>query len=74
MGIKGKLYWPQVITFQLRASSLGLTSGSKTSGWPILSAAIEKPSGTPSCVSPLTPSASICFIRAAMSCGQEFAG
>ena len=27
MGMKGKLYWPQVITFQLSASSLGPPSG-----------------------------------------------
>ena len=61
MGMKGKVYCPQVITFQLSASSLGLPSGSKASGCPIFSAASEKPSGTPSCVSPLMPSASICF-------------
>ena len=74
MGMKGKLYWPQVITFQASASSLGLPSGSKASGWPIFSAAAEKPSGTPSCVSPLMPSASISFISSAMASGQGWPG
>ena len=39
-----------------------------------LSAASEKPSGTPSCVSPLMPSASIAFMSAAMACGQGWSG
>ena len=42
-------------------SSCGPPSGSNASGCPTLSAANENASGTPSCVSPLIPSASICF-------------
>ena len=74
MGMNGKLYWPQFSTFHASASSLGLPSGSKARGWPAFSAASENPSGTPSCVSPLMPSAPICFISPATASGHGCEG
>src|SRR5580704_10535067 len=70
-GVNGYWYCPQVITFQASASSEGPPSGSKASGRPALSAAREKASGTPSWVSPLTPSAPTSFISSASSSGQD---
>src|SRR5271170_4325684 len=47
-GTNGKLYCPQVITFHASASSDGPSSGSKASGCPTLSEAVENANGTPS--------------------------